>query len=199
MSRTVYVTTELTGGGSALDGVNGNSLVKGDMAFLIQKDTTTPMREGSYFGVLMATTKSSTEESPERILPDSNPGDWNWERLQMLSSVFFTTGKAATLPNYGVQIIRSTAPTVHSMRRPRRGTFKTLVFTTTHLVKVRCSSAAASYNVKCGTSSVVIAHSSRALGGFHRVIQLVGRSTSRWDIISLSPTNKAFTVSTTTG
>jgi len=47
MARTVYVTTELTGGGSGLDGVNGNVIVAGDMAFYINKTSSYTVRRRS--------------------------------------------------------------------------------------------------------------------------------------------------------
>ena len=193
MARTVYVTTELTGGGSGLDGIDGNSLVKGDLAFYINKNSTTPKHEGNYMGVLMATTKSSTEESPLTIVPDSNAGDWNWELLDPLMPIKQTTGKTATLDNYGISVIKSTAATVHRLKRPRRGTKKTIVFGSTSVVKIRLSTAAAAYTVKVGSSISVIAFTSRAVMPWVKpTINLVGWSTSSWRVVSLTPwsTNK---------
>jgi hypothetical protein len=199
MARTVYVTTELTGGGSALDGVNGNVLVAGDLAFHIQNNTTTVTgKAGNLFSLYMATTNNASESSPEIIEPDSNPGDWNWTRLMPLFSVFNTTGMASTMANYGVSIIRTTGATVHVLKRPKKGVYKKIIINTTSLVKIRLSTAVATYGVRiarqgklslASTACVIIAPTSKALlNGFrHPVsIELIGRSTDRWELMGIN-------------
>jgi hypothetical protein len=202
MARTVYVTTEITGGGSGLDGIDGSNIVKGDMAFLINPDSTTiGYRQGNYFGVYVATTKNASDDSPEIVNPDANPGDWNWEKMTPLIPVFHTTGKAATLPNYGVSIIRTTAPSVHVLKRPRRGAYKKLIFATTQVIKVRLTTAVAGslavptvrfggVGLIAGSSvCVIVAPTSKCLLGTVKMptaIELIGRSTSRWEIMEMS-------------
>lgn len=202
MARTVYVTTSLTGGGSGLDGIDGNNILAGDMAFHINRDATTPKREGNYCGVYAATTDADSESAPDIIVPDSNAGSWNWHLLQPLKTIKVTTGKAATLDNYGVSVIRSTAPTVHQLKRPRRGARKIIIFQSTSLVKVRLTTAAAADlaapTVRIGTSGstmCVIAFTSRAavIPNIARPqIHLVGASTRLWRVTNLLPwsTNK---------
>lgn len=215
MARNVYVTTALEGGGSGLDGIDGAALAKGDVAFYINKDSTALAGTmGNYYGVYVATTKNSADSAPEIINPDANPGDWNWEKMMPLLPVYHTTGKAATLPNYGIEVIRTTAPTVHVMRRPRRGSYKKLVFASTQIIKVRLTTAVAAslavptvkigFAKKIGSSCCVIVSSSRCLawGGalkFPNVIELAGRSTSYWEIVStVHSTKKNFTFSSST-
>lgn len=196
MARTVYVTTQLTGGGSALDGIDGNDMVKGDVAFYINRDTTTPGHEGNYSGVYMATTDAGSESSPNLITPDDNAGSWNWDLLQPLSVVKNATGKTMTLDNYGVSIIYSTGATVHRLLRPRKGARKTIVFSTTSVVKVRLSTAAEQYTVSlAGANKNVIAFTSRVVNFtsmMRPTIEMVGVSTARWRVLNLVPwsTNK---------
>lgn len=196
MARTVYVTTELQGGGSGLDGINGNSLVKGDMGFYLKKNTTgTAQGHGFLTGVYMASSRGSTvamgsiEDQPNFIAPDSNGADWIWGLTQPLSPVFITTGLTAILPNYGVSIIKTNTNTVHWVRRPRRGVVKKLIFRTTAAVKIRLSTGAAAQTVKIssGVSVIVPPTSSyKAPGkGIPPAVELTGRTTAQWELTGL--------------
>jgi hypothetical protein len=197
MARTVYITTELQGGGSGLDGINGNSLVKGDMAFYLKKNTTGAVQGHSFLvGTYMASSRGSTvamgstEDQPNFIKPDSNGANWIWGLSQALTPVFYTTGLTAIIPNYGVSIIRTETNTVHWMRRPKRGVIKKIVFLTTAAVKIRLSSGAAAYTVKASSQAVVlVAPTTRLvwskLQDGAAAIELVGRTTARWDIINM--------------
>ena len=212
MARTVYVTTELTGGGNALDGIDGINLTKGNVAFYINKDSTGQAGTmGNYCGIYMATTKNAADDVPEIINPDANPGDWNWEKLQPLMTVYHTTGKTAMLPNYGVSVIRTTAPSVHQLRRPRRGSYKKLVFCSTHLIKIRLTTAAAAdlatptvrfgSTMAGGSTSCVVLFSSRQVwtGATFKVpvqLELVGRTTARWEIMNITKNALKFSSST---
>lgn len=211
MARNVYVTTALTGGGLGLDGIDGAGLVKGDLAIFAQKDSTAlPGTFGNFYSLYQATTAAKSSDVPEVIWPDVNPGSFNWEKMSPLMPVYHTTGKTATIPNYGIQVIRTTAPTVHVMRRPRRGAYKKLVFATTNVIKVRLTTAIGAYTVKLGqakkigSSCCVIISSSRnmAWGGvlkFPNVIELAGRTTGYWEIINtVHTTKKNFTFSSAT-
>ena len=212
MARNVYVTTELTGAGSALDGIDSAALVKGDMAFYINKDSTALAKTmGNFYGVYTVTTSAKSTDVPEVIWPDVNPIANVWEKLQPLIPIFHTTGKAATIPNYGIQVIRTTAPTVHVMRRPRKGAYKKLVFASTQIVKIRLTTQLAANTVKVAmaqklsvaSSCVCIISSSRNCGWggvlkFPNVMELCGRSTAIWEILTQPTTKKCFTFSTTT-
>ena len=69
-----YWGTGLTGGGAALDGIDGNGLVAGDMAIVeLDSGTNAPV---TYFYRLQSS--STAESSPNIITPDSNPGALRW-------------------------------------------------------------------------------------------------------------------------
>jgi hypothetical protein len=191
MARTVYVSTATDGGGSGIDGIDGAAIAKGDVAILIDRNSTSlPGTMGSHFGIYMATTKAAALDSPEVLVPDVNAGSWNWEKQSYLFSVYQTTGKAATLPNYGVTVIRTTATSVHLLRRPRRGSWKKLIFATTSPIKVRLSTSVNAYTVRIarvglitGTSMcVIVGPTSRATMRIPASLELVGRTTARWEL-----------------
>ena len=71
MALTVYVKTAHTGGGAnALDGIDGNSLVDGDLAFCFVS--------GVLYHYVLDDDSAETENSPEIIAPDANAGDKRW-------------------------------------------------------------------------------------------------------------------------
>jgi hypothetical protein len=195
MARNVYVTTALTGGGQGLDGLDGAGLVKGDLAIFAQKDSTTLAgTHGTYFAIYYASTHAASENAPGIIVPDVNPGSFNWKAAGRLWSIDHTTGKAATLANNGISIIRTTGASVHILRRPRAGAYKKLIFATTSPVKVRMTTAVAGSlaapTVRIGRAGlvagssvcVVIAPTSRALTRLPASIEFIGRTTARWEI-----------------
>lgn len=68
---TVYKKTARTGGGaSALDGIDGNSLVDGSLAFVVETDR--------YLFYEMDADGGAAESDPYVIVPDANPGTKNW-------------------------------------------------------------------------------------------------------------------------
>ena len=70
MSKTIYHRTVITGGGTALDGIDGATLADGDAAIVI-------LSNQAYFYLLNATS-GATESSPGIIAPDTNPGTKRW-------------------------------------------------------------------------------------------------------------------------
>ena len=187
MAKTVYVSTERIGGGSAIDGVDGNSLVKGDLNLLIEST------RGAH-GVYACTTEAQSESSPNVIVPNSNAGSWNWRLLDPLRPVFITTGMTAVLPNHGISIIRTTGNTVHRLAKGRRGYTKTIIWETSATpVWVRLSTAAANYAIRfqnirsSGSSKCVIKQTSnqgkRLL--MPPVLHLAAESTSRWHVVGI--------------
>ena len=98
---THYRKTSLTGGTvGALDGINGNSLVSGDVAYVLDVNNN--------FSVYECTTGGAAESAPFIIVPDSNPGSWNW-RLH-------TAGGGPLMPTYNVMISSSNITAVGSGR-----------------------------------------------------------------------------------
>lgn len=206
MARTIYVTTQLTGGGTgSLDGINGNSIVAGDMAIYVSPSTrfNNSYNELSY-SIYRASTVALSEVVPRVITPDINPGSWNWLMQQPLTLQWITTGLNDNMRNVGQTVIRSSGPTVHRMTRPFAGAEKHIVIQTSHLIKIRLSTEVATYGVKCGTSNCVIINSSRSstmtapIKNNMNWIHLVGRSSARWDIVGMGPTARSFKFSTTT-
>jgi len=72
MANKFWPARALTGGGFALDGIDGALLVDGDGAIVM-------MSTGLYHYTL--TTNASTENSPTIIVPNANPGTFCWELL----------------------------------------------------------------------------------------------------------------------
>lgn len=71
MAKEVYIRTGLTGGSTTdLDGIDGNQLNDGDVAFVFDSNT-------SYIYQLDASSGAS-ESSPDVIAPDTNPGTKRW-------------------------------------------------------------------------------------------------------------------------
>lgn len=76
MTVTHYTFTALTGGGaSAIDAVDGAGLTAGDWGYAYVSDV-------SYRYLL--TSAGASENSPFIVVPDTNPGSFNWE-LQEIS------------------------------------------------------------------------------------------------------------------
>ncbi len=69
-AKTVYLRTALTGGGLALDGIDGSLLGDADVAFVMYSSVT-------YFYLLDADL-GGAESSPDIIAPDTNPGNKRW-------------------------------------------------------------------------------------------------------------------------
>ena len=69
-AKTVYLRTALTGGGEALDGIDGSLLGDADVAFVMYSSIT-------YFYLLDADL-GGAESPPDIIAPDTNPGNKRW-------------------------------------------------------------------------------------------------------------------------
>ena len=70
----LFIKYALTGGGNdALDGIDGNNIYNGDLAWVINNQT-------HYFYIL-DNDSGATESSPNTIKPDSNAGDKRWVLL----------------------------------------------------------------------------------------------------------------------
>jgi len=70
MAKTVYIKTALTGGASgALDSIDGSGLLNNDVVLVI-------LDESVYYYTLA--TSGLSENSPEIIVPDTNPGTNCW-------------------------------------------------------------------------------------------------------------------------
>lgn len=81
MSVTVYKKTALTGGGaSALDGINGSSLLDGDLAFVTVGNV--------FYAFILDDDSGATESSPDVIAPDTNPGTKRWIMQAMYPDLF---------------------------------------------------------------------------------------------------------------
>ena len=72
MANKIWPAIALTGGGAALDGIDGALLTNGDGAVVM-------MSTGLYHYTL--TTNASTEDSPLVIVPNANSGTFCWELL----------------------------------------------------------------------------------------------------------------------
>jgi hypothetical protein len=81
MAKTVYFTTGIKGGGSNLDGIDGNNIVKGDAAFVRYTTGT-----NTIFAVYWATTQNLAESAPGIIRPDVNAGSWDWVKMKKHST-----------------------------------------------------------------------------------------------------------------
>jgi hypothetical protein len=77
MTVKAYRRTALTGGGAALDGIDGANLSGGEIAFV--------KLSGIEYDYILDATSGLTESSPYRIVPNSNPGTKVWI---LQSSVF---------------------------------------------------------------------------------------------------------------
>lgn len=87
MAKTIYIKTGLTGGdGSDLDGIDGASLVDGDVCFVL----TPPTGNLAYIYVL-DDDSGAGESSPDVISPDSNAGNKRW----ILQKIFLIDSTAA--------------------------------------------------------------------------------------------------------
>ena len=79
MAKSIYIRSVTTGGGgTAIDGIDGSAIIKSDVVFLVS--TSTSMAGGG-FAVYLATTAAQAEAAPKIIIPNSNPGSWNWRRV----------------------------------------------------------------------------------------------------------------------
>lgn len=75
----IYKKTSLTGGGTDdLDGVDGNNLFGGELAFVH-----TATKE--FYVYQLNATSAQGESSPDIISPDENAGDKRWELLTPMS------------------------------------------------------------------------------------------------------------------
>ena len=84
MARTVYIKDSLTGGAStALDGVNGDDLIEGDIGLCYVSNIKYEYR--------LDASNGAAESSPDIIVPDTNPGTKNW----ILQGVTNSTDAAA--------------------------------------------------------------------------------------------------------
>ena len=85
MAKSVYIKTGLTGGSATtdLDGVDGNKLVDGDVAFVYTG--------GKKYEYLLNATGGAAESSPNVIVPDTNPGTKNWELQSIVSASLVET------------------------------------------------------------------------------------------------------------
>jgi hypothetical protein len=94
-----YWATGLTGGGAALDGIDGTGLAAGDAAIVIlDSGTNQPI---FYFYRLQAS--SAAEASPTVIVPNSNAGTSAWH----LSGVVLDSTQGITLGSAGVKLSAS--------------------------------------------------------------------------------------------
>lgn len=71
-----YIRFARTGGGTALDGIDGDSLNGQDIAWTV--DTTA----NEFFMYRLDTATTAAEADPEIIAPDDNPGDKRWILIQ---------------------------------------------------------------------------------------------------------------------
>ena len=77
--KIVYQRTERTGGGvDALDGIDGNALFGGELAFVH-----TSAKELYVYQLNL--TSAQAESDPAIISPDVNPGNKRWEQLTLKS------------------------------------------------------------------------------------------------------------------
>ncbi len=82
MAKTVYIKTALTGGGAtALDGIDGDSLLDGDVAFVFVS--------GLHYVYELDDDLDIAESSPTYIRPDTNTGTKDW----VLRDVYATAGR----------------------------------------------------------------------------------------------------------
>ena len=92
MAQTIYQDkTSLTGGSAtALDGIDGNSLVDGDRAYVLIPGTLT------FYVYRLNATSGAAESSPNVIAPDTNPGNKRWILFSVMasSSVLVSTTQA---------------------------------------------------------------------------------------------------------
>ena len=92
MAQTIYQDkTSLTGGSAtALDGIDGNSLVDGDRAYVLIPGTLT------FYVYRLNATSGAAESSPNVIAPDTNPGNKRWILFSVMASI---TGLQQIVPN----------------------------------------------------------------------------------------------------
>ena len=89
MAIVAYVKTGRTGGTATdLDGIDGNSLNAGDIAFVVETNVI-------YF-YWLDSTAAGAENDPYIIVPDANPGTKNWE-LKAAIDATQTTFKEITI------------------------------------------------------------------------------------------------------
>ena len=96
--RRVFFKTEFTGGGGgALDSIDGDD--RGDGEALQDEDAAVVMKGNNYYLFILDDDLGGAEDSPNRIVPDLNPGDKRWV-LQLYP--FILAGTAATPPDADV-------------------------------------------------------------------------------------------------
>lgn len=78
----------LTGGGGALDGIDGASLTDGDGAFVVWKNGTT--NEGSLYRLEAYVSDPPAESSPLYITPNANAGNKRWVLTKYYGNGFDT-------------------------------------------------------------------------------------------------------------
>lgn len=82
MSKTVYIKIGLTGGGAGdLDGIDGNDLLDGDICFVLETGT-------QYANYVLDDDLGAGEDSPDIIVPDTNPGTKCWVLQGLLPEKF---------------------------------------------------------------------------------------------------------------
>jgi len=194
MSKTVYIKLGTTdGGANDIDGIDGNSITKNDIVFML--DSTARLSS-----IYVATTEGASEDSPRIITPDSNSSDWNWCMFSPLTHIRESTGKNSTLLNYGVNIIRSTAKTVHSLRRPRIGCQTHIIFDTSSYVSIRLSTHPGTYGVKLNTTNVSVVKSTQTAITKKRLpyLNIAALSSAKWYTISYGPTTRSLNFTSST-
>jgi hypothetical protein len=90
MAKTIYERTAISGGGSALDGIDGSILLDGDAAVILIN--------GAALFYVLDDDSASGELLPEIVAPDANPGNKRWIRQNTsgeIDSCIFATLSAA--------------------------------------------------------------------------------------------------------
>lgn len=84
--------TSLTGGSAtALDGIDGNSLLDGDRAYVLIPGTLT------FYVYRLNATSAAAESSPDIIAPDTNPGDKRWILFSVMAAATFASATIGTI------------------------------------------------------------------------------------------------------
>jgi len=103
MSITYYDKTSLTGGGgSSLDGIDGDGLLDNDKAFVNYN--------GAHYDYVLDADSGAAESIPNIIAPDINPGNKRWLLQEVRAKNMVTTnGVAYTFPSTSATIARTDA------------------------------------------------------------------------------------------
>lgn len=84
VENTIWPASGLTGGGAALDGIDGARLTNGDGAIVIWNNAGS--YEASFHILIDYPSDPPAEASPNTITPDTNPGNKRWKFAKILDS-----------------------------------------------------------------------------------------------------------------